>query len=165
MMAAMSPPTNQDELRLAVVADELATAVEAALPGWVERTVAHLVEAYGGQLEDAVAVAAADAGRRAADEIGAALRALLGTDVDAQATNPLSVLRGAVRYPAAVLREAGVPPVVRDQFAERAFPNDAYDLTPATWSDIDPSLHEPGLRWGAAKAHVVLARRTSEGKR
>ena len=31
--------------------------------------------------------------------------------------------------------------------------------------DLDPALHEPGLRWGAAKAHVVLARRRAEGRR
>jgi hypothetical protein len=109
--------------------------------------------------------AASAAGERAAADVGAELRALLATDVDEQATNPLAVLRGAVRYPTAVLRDAGVPPVVRSQFDQRAFPDDDYDLTPATWSDIDPVLHEPGLMWGAAKAHVVLARRKIEGKR
>ena len=39
------------------------------------------------------------------------------------------------------------------------FPDDDYDLSPATFADIDESLHEPGLVWGAAKAHVVLTRR------
>ena len=31
--------------------------------------------------------------------------------------------------------------------------------------DFYASLHEPGLVWGAAKAHVVLARRRAEGRR
>jgi putative CocE/NonD family hydrolase len=46
-----------------------------------------------------------------------------------------------------------------------SFPDDAYDLGPASFADIDPSLHEPGLMWGAAKAHVHLARRRAEGLR
>jgi hypothetical protein len=69
------------------------------------------------------------------------------------------VLRAAVRHPTAVLAEAGVPEVVRDRFAEETFPADVYDLSPAAFADIDPALAEPGLVWGAAKAHVVLTRR------
>ena len=51
----------------------------------------------------------------------------------------------------------------RDEFAERTFPDDVYDLSPASFADVDPALHEPGLMWGAAKAHVILHRRRSEG--
>ena len=58
-----------------------------------------------------------------------------------------------------------MPPVVRPAFEEEAFPDDDYGLTPATWADIDPALHERGLVWGAAKAHVVLSRRRAEGRR
>ena len=68
------------------------------------------------------------------------------------------VLRAAVRYPTAVLRRAGVPPVVRDEFRERAFPEDSYDLAPAGWKDVDESLHEPGIIWGAWKAKTVMDR-------
>ena len=53
----------------------------------------------------------------------------------------------------------------RDEFEERAFPDDVYRLSPATWSDVDPSLHEPGIIWGAYKAKTVLDRRRAEGKR
>jgi hypothetical protein len=55
--------------------------------------------------------------------------------------------------------------VARDEFSERNFPDDTYDLTPASFADVDPSLHEPGLEWGAAKAHVHLARRRRQGTR
>ena len=164
-MAAMPPRTNQDDAQLAAVAEALAAAIEAALPGWVERSVGRVAGAFLGVVGAELRGAASAAGERAAADVGAELRALLATDVDEQATNPLAVLRGAVRYPTAVLRDAGVPPVVRSEFEQRAFPDDDYDLTPATWSDIDPVLHEPGLMWGAAKAHVVLARRKIEGKR
>ena len=54
--------------------------------------------------------------------------------------------------------------MVRDRFAEQTFPDDVYDLVPASFADVDPSLHEPGLLWGAAKAHTVLVRRKGLGR-
>jgi hypothetical protein len=157
----VEPDDPDDAARLQAVAAALADAVEAALPGWVERAVERRVPLATGD----VRARAADAGRRAVEELGPRIRGLLATDVDEQRTNPLAVLRSAVRFPAEVLAEAGVPPVRRDEFAERAFPDDVYDLAPATWADVDPALHERGIVWGAAKAHVVLSRRRREGKR
>jgi hypothetical protein len=90
--------------------------------------------------------------------VGPMLRALLATDIDEQATTPLSLLRGAVRYPTAVLRDAGVPPARRDEQQERLFPDDVYDLAPATFADVDPALAEVGMAWGAAKAFEHLQR-------
>jgi hypothetical protein len=140
-------------------ANALADAVEEALPGWVCRSVERILIAYAGAADPAVMAEAAAAGVRAVDEVMPRLRALLAADIDDQRTNPLSILRGAVRYPTEVLRAAGIPAVVRDQFDEQAFPDDDYGLTPASFADVDPSLHEPGLAWGAAKAHVHLTRR------
>ena len=34
---------------------------------------------------------------------------------------------------------------------------------PAAFSDVDEDLHEPGLVWGAARAHVHLRRRRESG--
>jgi hypothetical protein len=85
-------------------------------------------------------------------DLGPSISQLLAADIDDQHTTPLALLRGAVRYPTAVLRDAGVPAVERDRFAEDAFPDDVYDLTPATFADLDPALTEAGLAWGAAKA-------------
>ena len=132
----------------------LADGVDAALPRWVERSVEHLLVAYKGSAEPAVMVAAREAGEEARADIGVRVRALLEADIDEQRTNPLTVLRQAVRYPTEVLRQAGVPPVRRDGFAEERFPDDDYDLTPTSFADIDPSLFDPGLAWGAAKAWV-----------
>jgi hypothetical protein len=146
-------------------ATALGSAVEAALPRWVERSVERILVAYRGAITDDERAEARRAGDAATTETMPALHRLLTTDVDEQRTNPLALLRGAVRYPTRVLQAAGVPPVVRDEFAERAFPADLYDLTPATWADVDPALHEPGLTWSAAKAHMVLARRRAEGMR
>ncbi len=134
-------------------ATALADAVTDALPGWVERSVARLVSAWTGSPPPAAVVdAAREAGRRAAAEVGGEVRALVEADVDDQRTTPLSLLRGAVRYPTEVLRAAGVPPVERDAVQERLLPDDVYDLAPATFADLDPALAEPGMLWGAAKA-------------
>ena len=140
-------------------------AVDHALPGWVVGHVDRLTRAYRGTTDPEAHAAAVAAGERARVEIGARLAALLAEDVDAQRTNPLAILRSAVSYPTEVLRAAGVPEVVRDEFAERAFPADAYDLSPATWRDLGDVVHEAGLVWGAAKAHVHLARRRAQGQR
>ena len=130
----------------------LARAVEEALPGWVERCVERLLVGFSGRSDPAAMVEARVAGQQARAEVGAEVRALLEQDVDEQCTNPLALLRAAVAYPSGVLRRAGVPPVRRDEFSEAHFPQDVYDLTPASFADVDPSLHEPGLEWGAAKA-------------
>jgi hypothetical protein len=154
-----------DAAALARYADRLVTAVDAALPGWVDTSVRRVLSAQGIAVDDEVVRAIDAAGGAARDEGMPRLRALLATDVDEQRTNPLAVLRSLVRHPTTVLHAAGARPVERDEFQVRAFPDDVYDLAPATFSDVDPALHEPGLEWGAAKAHVHLARRRREGKR
>lgn len=135
-------------------ATALADAIEAALPGWVERSVARTAGEYFGHVDPAVTAAAAEAGQRARADVAPRVRALLGADIDEHRTTPLSLLRGAVRYPTRVLRDAGVPPVARDEAQARLFPDDVYDLAPATFADVDPALAEVGLAWGAAKAFV-----------
>jgi hypothetical protein len=142
----------------------LLAAVDRAVPGWVVRSVQQVAGAAGIAI-DGSARARLDAAAAAAQgEVRDRLERLLALDVDEQRTNPLSILRDAVRHPTAVLRSLKVPPVPRDDFARSAFPDDDYGLTPATWRDVDESLHEPGIVWGAAKAHRVLARRRAEGR-
>lgn len=154
-----------DDAALARHAAALADAIDDALPRWVERVVVERVTQYRGDVTPEIRAEAVAAGERARVEVGAAVRHLLERDIDDQPTGPLAVLRRAVVHPTEVLRRAGVPPVVRDEFAERSFPEDVYDLSPAAFADLDPALHEPGLVWGAAKAHVHLARRRAEGRR
>lgn len=156
-------PVSDDEA-LAGYAAALADTVEEVLAGWVHRVVSERTEGRTGLPADLDARAAA-AGTAAVQAVVPALRRLLATDVDEQRTNPLALLRGAVRFPTAVLRDLSVPPVPRDDFARRILPDDDYDLAPAAFADIDPRLGEPGLVWGAAKAHVILGRRRAEGRR
>jgi hypothetical protein len=159
-------PSREPEARLAELANALVDGLVAALPGWVEKCVSRVADAWSGDpAGDTVEVPAkqlADAGRRAADEVGERLRVLLAADVDEQWTGPLAVLRDAVRFPTDLLRAAGVPPVDRDGDAVRMFPDDLYDLTPSSFADLHPDLQGPGLAWGAAKA-FVHRRRHLEG--
>ena len=128
----------------------LADAVTAALPGWVVRSVVR----FAPHLRDE----AEAAGARAAADIGPRLRRLLTVDVDEQRTNPLMLVRAGVRYPTEVLADAGVPSPPRSRFDEEHFPDHPYGLVPMTWRDVDESLHELGIVWGARKAMAHRAR-------
>ena len=148
----MAEPDPEGQLR--EYAEALAGGVERALPAWVARSVERVSSAIAPE-------AVNDAAARAKADVGGAVRRLLETDIDQQTTTPLALLRSAVRYPTELLKQAGVAPVERDRFAEEAFPDDIYDLTPASFADLDPELAEPGLAWGAAKAFVHKRRHRS----
>lgn len=160
-----TPDDPADAEALARYATALADGIDAAIPGWVARSVRRVLDAQGIPIDGALATEIAAAGERARADGGPRVRRLLATDIDEQAGNPLAVVRSLVRHPTAVLRAAGARPVARDEFSERSFPDDVYDLSPASFADVDPGLHDAGLVWGAAKAHVHLARRRREGMR
>ena len=143
---------------LAAAGAALADAVVAAVPGWVERSVRDLLVAFAGTADPGAVEQAREAGRRAAAELDPELRRLLAADVDRQWANPLALVRAAVRFPTEVLAAAGVPPVVREEYAEAHFPDDVYGLTPRTFTDLDASLRDVALVWGAAKARASMVR-------
>jgi hypothetical protein len=164
-MSEHAPDDPADAAALAGYATALADAVEAALPGWVRSAVERRCREAGVAWTPALVEATDEAAARCRSDVGSELRGLLTADVDDQRTTPLALLRTAVAAPGVVLAGAGVPPVVRDEFRERAFPEDVYDLAPAAFADLSPEVHEAGLAWGAAKAHVHLRRRRAEGRR
>ena len=155
------------DVQLDEPAAALLDAAQVAAPGWLRRITREAVIATRGP--GSVPTDLADAIDDMADETAAVLverlHALLVTDVDAQATNPLSLFRGVVSAPTVLLRAHGVPAPPVDAFGAERFPDDVYRLGPASWADIDPSLHEPGITWGAWKAMTVLRRRRDEGLR
>jgi hypothetical protein len=156
------PDAADADAMLAAMGAVLGAQLVEAVPGWVVREVQRIGNAWAasGAAVDLVAVRAdaEEAGRRAAEEVAAALRALLSADVDAQGSTPLEIVRRAVTYPTAVLLRAGVPAVVRDAFDEARFPDDLYGLTPASLTAVDASLTDPARAWGAAKAMAHKAR-------
>jgi hypothetical protein len=158
-------PSAADLEALARYAAALADGIDAAIGPWVIRSVRTVhVQQLGGAPSPAVLADADRAAIAAFEEISPQIRALLALDIDEQRTGPLAILRSAVRFPTAVLLAADVPARKRDEFAQRQFPDDLYDLNLAAFVDLDPDLHETGLIWGAAKAHVHLSRRRAEGR-
>jgi hypothetical protein len=145
-------------------AEALLAAAAAVAPDWLRRITTDAAaaggvdgDALGGSLQALVESESA--------RLLVALRDLLVTDVDLQTTNPLSLFRAAVAEPTRLLQSVGATPPALDRFTAERFPEDVFGLGPATWADVDPSLHEPGLRWGAWKAMTVLRRRRDEGLR
>jgi hypothetical protein len=144
--------------------DAILAGVERELPGWVERSVARILDAWGRTPRDARARAehdAVDAGQAATRRVVAELQALFALDPGAQASTPLEVVRRAYREPTAVLAAAAIPPVERDDFAERAWPDDTYGLVVHGLGDLDEDLAPLQMVWGLAKAKVLRARRAS----
>jgi len=153
-----------DQTRTAIV-DGLAL----CLPAWVEQTVATVLDAWG-RADPATVARARDAARvagpRVAARVTAALGALLALDPAEQRATPLEIARSAYREPTEILAAAGVPEVVRDDFAVRAWPGDRYGLVPATLGDLgDPELAPLQLAWGVGKSTVLRARIAREGPR
>ena len=164
-MSGAPGPTQSDLEALAGFADALADGIDVAIGPWVIASVDRVVRAETGVgPSDDVVTRARDAAEQARATVSPRVRALLEFDIDEQRTGPLEIVREAVRFPTEVLREAGIAPVERDPAAVSMFPDDPYDLTPTRFADLDPDLHDPGLMWGAAKAHVHLARRRAEGR-
>jgi len=146
-----------DETGAAIVAG-----VERCLPDWCVHQVERILDAWGRLDSDARRHAAQEAraaGAAASTRVVADLRTLLATDPAVQSATPLEVVRTAYREPTAVLAKAEVPPVVRDRFDERAWPDDVYGLVPRSVGDLgDEELGSLLLAWGLAKAALVRPR-------
>lgn len=133
------------------------------MPGWARSRATRIVEAWGrhdaGERR-AILDRAQAAGGAAARRVSRELVDLMERDPDEHRVTPLQIVRTGHREVTEVLREAGIPPIERDEFAERSFPDDDYGLVPDTLADFDDedlaSLH---LAWGVAKATVHKARR------
>lgn len=156
----MPEPTAEE--RLEEIGAAIVAGVDHAIPGWVVRQVDRLLTAWGGldapgALE--ARAAAVVAGTAASRRVTAELRALLEVDPELQVSTPLEIVRTVVREPTAVLEAAGVPPLVRDAFDVRVWPDDLYGLVPRTFGDLgDEELAPLHLAWGVAKAMVLRAR-------
>ena len=153
--------------RLEEASAAILAGVSRTLPIWVERHVAFIADAWG-RLDPPTRAAldarAVEAARSATERVTDALRALFATDAAAQRTTPLEIVRSAAREVTAVLADAGIPPVERDAFDERAFPDDRYGVTPSTLADLgDEDLGPLQLAWGLAKTQVLRAERALPG--
>ncbi len=143
---------------------ELFDAVMDAISGWVQGRIVEIATAEYGTCPETLLASLSEVGGATADIVANDLAQLLSTDVDAQKSNPLQVLRSSTSAATDALRKANVSAVRRDEFEVRAMPNDVYAIGPLTWRDLGEAVHEAGITWGAWKAAVVLSRRRDEGK-
>ncbi|MBM3659143.1 MAG: hypothetical protein FJW95_06525 [Actinobacteria bacterium] len=145
-----------DEASAAIVAG-----VARTLPDWIESRVAFIADAWGrldDATRDALDLAAREVAGSASARVVADLQALFAADAAAQRSTPLEVVRSATADVSALLASVGIPPVERDAFAERAFPEDVYGITPASLADLgDDALGPLQLAWGLAKTQVLRA--------
>ena len=163
----MTDAAGEDEARALARLEETGAAivagVERQVPGWVQTQVGRLLDAWGRAPAETRVRAQAqsvEAGTAASRRIVDQLRALFAVDPTQQQVTPLEIVRSVYREPTALLAAAGVPPIVRDEFDERAWPDDVYGLVPRTIGDLgDPELAPLHLAWGMAKATVIRARR------
>ena len=154
LMTAPGPSLADDEAAFWAYSAALVDAFEQIAESWFIAMVER--QAPGTTSDEHVAAQL----RAAATQTSAELRDLLSADIVEQQVGPLEVLRRAVvGVPTQVLREAGAAMAVRDDFAISNFADDVFALTPASFADVDATLHEPGVVWGAAKAHIHLRRR------
>jgi len=143
-------------------AARLLAGVETLGARWVEGAVRRLVDAYG-RLDPAVRSetlsAATIAGDQAAARVAGELRGLFALDPAEQRATPLEIIRSLRREATAVLEAAGIPPVERDEFEERSFPDDVYGIVPRWPSELgDDELGGALLAWGLGKAQVLQGR-------
>ena len=154
----MADSLADDERTLAAHAATLGSAIDANLDAWVERVIVDRVPMLTPALRDEIGVVTG--GVRSI--VAGPLRDALEADVDDRRGSPLDALRSGIGPITALLERQGVPTPQRDEMDVRIFPDDHYGVAPANFADIDPSLQEPGIVWGAARAHVHLRRRREQ---
>ncbi|MDA2972363.1 MAG: hypothetical protein O3B19_09355 [Actinomycetota bacterium] len=150
------PPSRWSEMNK--YSERLLRTMESTANTWLRSSFDRVVADQG--LHDQV-----DAGRREA-AIEAArswlvseLGRLLEAEAWEQRRNPLDLVRECTGRVSDELAAIGARPVARDEFQERSFPADVFDLCPATWADVHPDLHDVGLEWGAWKAAAIISHR------
>ena len=141
------------------MSDSIVAGVERELPGWVRAQVARIADAWGRLTPDERArldAATDTVASTTTERVAAELHALLAADAVDQRATPLQVVRTAYREPTELLASFAIPPVERDAFDERAWPDDRYAMVPHTLGDLgDPELAPLLLVWGMAKTAVL----------
>ena len=124
--------------------------------------VSSLVAAYAPYVRDRVARLGLDVppGLDGAIDEGlrwleTALPDLLERPFASQDRGPLELFQEALRFPTAVLEQAGHQSVPRDELVANALPGDLFDLAPASSNDLGEAAWKAHLAWGVAKAAAM----------
>lgn len=129
------------------------------------RLLEALVDAYPGYVRSrlpAVPEGIDDAIADGQTWLRAALTDLFLRPFAAQPRGPLEVFQEAMKFPTAVLEQAGVEAPSRDPVAEAALPGDLYDLAPASTRDLGEEVWTIHLMWGATKAGALTGSPTTQ---
>ena len=155
---------NQPEaLELEPYPDDLYQAVISAVPGWITKQVADIASLSIDETSKEFVSALADVAKHTHQVVSQELFSLLATDVDAQQSNPLQVLRTSTSSATQLLHTFGATPARRDEYEVRAMPDDVFSIGPLTWRDLGEEVHDAGISWGAWKAATILTRRRADG--
>lgn len=135
-----------DEAAVASISEALRSAFVAAFSEYViERSRALGVD------PDVVAESIEEGARWLDHELGR----VLGDPFASQRRSPLEIFRSALRHPTQALSQAAVEPPRRDPAARDAFPEDVYDLAPASSQSLGEAAWQAHIAWGIAKAEAV----------
>jgi hypothetical protein len=155
---------NQPEaVELEPYADDLFQAVTRAIPHWITTQVSEIASMSIDETSQEFQSALAGVAEQTHQVVSQDLFSLLSTDVDAQQSNPLHVLRASTSFATQLLQSFDATPARRDEYEVRAMPNDLFSIGPLTWRDLGEEVHEAGISWGAWKAATILTRRRADG--
>ena len=152
-----------DASALEPYAGDLYQAVSRSIPRWISTQVAEIASMSIDETTQEFQTALADVTKQTQQVATQNLLSLLATDVDAQQSNPLHVLRASTSYATQMLQDFGVEPARRDEYEVRAMPDDLFSIGPLTWRDLGEEVHDAGISWGAWKAATILTRRREDG--
>jgi hypothetical protein len=148
--------------RMAEAGARIVAGVDRCAVGWTERVVVELADQWGRlapDARDALIADARDAGERSRERVTAELRAFFALDAAQQRTTPLAIVRSLRAEATEVLSRAGLPPVERDPYEVRAFPDDIYGIVPHALPELgNDELGPTLLVWGLGKSAVLRAR-------
>lgn len=139
-----------DDEAFAKYGADLHHAVSEAIRPWLRGSVAPLIPEIDAALDDVLL----DIARNVEE----AIRVLVDADVDAPLSGPLERIRQAVTPLNSALAERGAPQPQRNPLDVEMRPHDIYELGPMTFRDLSDDVHDAGIAWGAAKAHMHLRR-------
>ena len=141
---------------------KIVAGVEQHAAAWTVRVVTGRADQWGGlspEQRDALIADARDAGQHARARVTAELRAFFALDAAQQRTTPLAIVRTLRTEATEALARAGVPPIERDPYEARAFPDDIYGIVPHALTELgDDDLGPTLLVWGLGKSAVLRAR-------
>lgn len=143
----------RDDEKFHEYGQRLLETISNSIRGWLHATMSNRLG------EDASEYDLRDALEQVALDVEQSIAVLVNADIDEPLSGPLERIRRAVEPLNDVLDELGAPQRPRDPVEAAMRPADRHALGPMTFRDLDDDVHDAGIAWGAAKAHLHLQRR------